>query len=109
MLLPHPMALFGSDVVVQAPGSGNRLAYASSLAHVADAGHQAGVGKHSWRQKTMVLLGGGMGSRLSGNDAAVLLPTLHEQQSRGIAWVFAPFTAFASTRPAQRSDFPRGE
>ena len=70
----------------------------------------ARAGGHPWQQKTQVLHGVGMGSRLRGNDAAVLLPAPYVQQSRTIARTFAPITvpAFAGTtlRPGFRAFQP---
>ena len=56
-------------------------------ARVAIAGRHARAGGHPWRQKTQVLHGVGMGSRLRGNDAAVLPLTLHLQQTEPLPGV----------------------
>jgi hypothetical protein len=73
--------------------SGNRgKSPGKCSAHVADARRLAGAGARPRQQKTLVQHGVGMGSRLRGNDAAVLLLTPHVQQSRAIARTFAPFT-----------------
>ena len=49
-------------------------------------------GGHPWKQKTLAQHGAGMGSRLRGNDAAVLHLTPYTQQSGTIARRFAPAT-----------------